>query len=137
MVNPENPEKQAIASLHIMSSDRGDEEILLYEKDQHGVLEYGSSWIDDGKQAQSKLIDLKPGTMARLKSKLDFETPQALEPHIMGCDGVFYDLIIYKSEQEQKYSWWVYAPKGWESVVDAANALLSAVGLNTRVEINL
>lgn len=82
-MNFRNNEKQRIASLQIMTAFTGNEEIHLYEEQQIGVLEYRDLRQYDKEHEQNKIIDLEPETFAKLKSKMDFKTPQALEPHCM------------------------------------------------------
>jgi len=42
---------------------------------------------------------------------------------------------VFALRTEKTWSWWCDAPKGWEDVVKATNALLRAARLNDRVRI--
>ena len=136
MVNSENISKRLIAKLHVMVAFSGSKEIYFFSKQQRGIVEYQDLRLHDGKQQQKKIIHLKPETFEQLKVNMNFKKPQALESHLVGCDGVDYELTIYHEAGDRVYEWWCDVPRGWESVVEATNTLLDTAGVYDRAEIN-
>ena len=121
-----------LARLSILTTFEGSEEIECYRREKAGVMRYFRYTINDNDQIDT-LYPLEPQQFRALQKVLDFPDPVMRGEKMLGCDGVTYELTLYQNGMRKMYSWWCDAPKGWEPVVKATNALLKAAKVNRRV----
>lgn len=125
---------ELLARLSILTAFEGSEGIECYRREKAGAVRYFRYAINDNNQID-RLHPLEPRQFRALQKALDFPDPVLQGEKMQGCDGVTYELTLYQNGMRKIYSWWCDAPKGWESVVKATNALLKAAKVNHRARI--
>lgn len=73
-------------------------------------------------------FEIFEGDAEDLLEKLKQASISVAPEYIMGCDGTTYELIIESGFNRVHYQWWSEAPKGWEALIEASNALLKLAG---------
>lgn len=125
---------QMLARLTIMAAFQGCEDIEFYCQDGKGAVRY-FRYTDGQTDEYEQIFTQDKKGCRKLQAVLDFPEPIMEGEEMLGCDGVTYTLTLFKNGTKMTWSWWCDAPKGWEAVVKASNALLKAAKVNDRVRI--
>ena len=91
------------------------------------------AWTVSARDAEKSETGLQQETVEQWLQQLSHATAPVTPPDIQGCDGAIYRLSFYNGLNETHFQWWQIAPEPYRVLVDFANALLEAAGLDDRL----